>query len=282
MAVVVAAVSILAGCFPNASSTGTTHTLTEYTGNYEFRTDNEVVEDKLFNIPADTGVYVAADNVTFRHCKFVMQGASPEAVTTFTMVLVQGVGTRFEDVELDGRGVVERAIEADNDTLDAGVTVLRANIHDTGNGIESQGPLDVRESFIHAIYEPAGTDWHADGIQTPKGTDDVQVVHNTIVVDDPATSAVNIMGWDLDDPAARVNIENNLVGGGAYTLYVGPGGPGADAYIVKDNHFTNATYPRDPGPQTYGFYGPYTSDFGFDNVVFSGNVDEQTGQPVNP
>jgi hypothetical protein len=68
----------------------------------------------------------------------------------------------------------------------------------------------------------------------------------------------------------NVLIENNLLAGGAYTLYCSIGFKGVD-YRVVENRFSRKFSTK------VGFYGP-ASDCG--DEVQSGNVYHETGRPL--
>lgn len=248
--------------FPDASCTGpTSGSLRPYTGSLEFRTDGQVVEN--VEIRTAEGLYVPASHVTFRNVRIVFTGALD---SDFTMVnLNNNAGTVFQDCELDGRGKVARAIAG------SGVTVRNCHLHDVGNGIETDTPLVAEGNYIHDVYEPDGTDWHADGIQTPRSSDGVTIRHNTIFGRDSSTSAINVQGT-MADPASHVLIEHNLLAGGGYTVYAGPGSD----YRVVDNHFTTRFFPR------VGYWGMWYWDPAEDgDVTRSGNVIDETGAPAD-
>lgn len=247
--------------FPDADCTGPIGTLSPYTGSLEFRTDGAVVENVEMHV--DSGLYVPADNVTFRNVRIVFTGALD---SDFTVVnLNYNTGTLFEDCEIDGQGNVARAITG------SGVTVRNCHIHHVGNAIETDTPLVAEGNYIHDIYEAAGTDWHADGIQTPSSSGGVTIRHNTIFGRDPATSAINVMGT-LAKPAMDVLIEHNLLAGGGYTLYTGPG----SNYRVIENHLSTRFFPK------VGFYNIWYWDPSEDgDVTRSGNVIHETGAPAN-
>jgi hypothetical protein len=210
-----------------------------------------------------SGLYVPADNVTFRNVKIVFTGALDSDFTVIN--LNYNSGTVFQDCEIDGRGNVARAITG------SGVTVRNCNIHDVGNGIETDEPMLIEGNYIHDIYEAAGTDWHADGIQTPKSAGNVTIHHNTVFGRDPATSAINVMGT-LDSPATNVLIEHNLLAGGGYTLYAGPG----SNYRVINNHFTTQWFTK------VGYYNIWYWDPTEDgDVTRCGNVIHETGADAN-
>lgn len=251
-----------ADSFPDDACTGPTSGLELYDGSQEFRDDGVVIEN--VEIHTDEGLYVPASDVTFRNVKIVFTG---ELDATFTMVnLNYNSGTVFEDCILDGQGKVPRAITG------SGVTVRNCEIMGVGNAIETESPLLVEENYIHDIQTADGTDWHADGIQTPAGADDVTVRHNTIILTGPETGAINVMS-DGDDPAADVLIERNLFAGGGYTMYTAELGSN---YQVLDNHFSTQIYPM------VGYYNIWYWGAGEDEgVTKSGNVIHETDAPAD-
>jgi hypothetical protein len=112
---------------------------------------------------------------------------------------------------------------------------------------------------------------HADGIQTPISNGNVTIHHNSVFGRDPATSAINIMGT-LADPATNVLIEHNLLAGGGYTVY---GGPGSN-YRVINNHFSTQFFPK------VGAFNIWYWDASEDgDVTRSGNVIHETGASAN-
>ncbi len=174
------------------------------------------------------------------------------------------VGTVFESSEFDGQNNVERAISG----VGTNVTVRKCNIHNTANGVEVSSPLLVEESYIHDIFSPTGTGWHADGIQVPYGSDNITIRHNTIILTGGETSAVSAEGQG-GNLADNVLIENNLFAGGGYTLYTGPGGSN---YNVINNHLSIQIWPR------VGQFGAWYNIIG---VTRSGNVIHETGLAAN-
>ena len=110
---------------------------------------------------------------------------------------------------------------------------------------------------------------HTDGAQiTPVGRD-VSFIHNTIYSND-GTSAI-ITPLASTGIVTNVLIKDNLLAGGAYTLYCQQSGSGND-YRVIGNHFSTIFYPK------VGAYGPWTDCE--DETEVSGNVYHETGEPL--
>jgi hypothetical protein len=74
------------------------------------------------------------------------------------------------------------------------------------------------------------------------------------------------------DPARDVLIQHNLLGGGGYTLYAGPG----SSYRVIENHFTTRVFPK-VGYWNIWYWEPSRDG----DVTRSGNVIHETGAPAN-
>ena len=101
------------------------------------------------------------------------------------------------------------------------------------------------------------------------GSDNVKILHNTILVADGATSAI-ILSTGSADSIKHVLIDNNLLGGGAYTVYGGYQS-GTDVLsrvtdiVISNNHFSTTVFPKS------GAYGPLSS-VDAPAVTLTGNV----------
>jgi hypothetical protein len=201
-------------------------------------------------------VYINAPGVVIRRSKLTCVATYAESYS--------GAGVVLEDVEINcGNTQGTTAVSESN------FTVRRANIHSCENGFDIHGPATVEHSFIHdLIRDDPVTDPHADGAQIPSGTG-VAFVHNTIYAGD-GTAA--IISPNVEDVVlSNVLIKDNLMAGGAYTLYCQQGGPG-DNYRVVNNHFSTTLYPN------VGMYGAWTDCE--DEAQVTGNVFHETGRPV--
>lgn len=157
-------------------------------------------------------------------------------------------------------------------------TLTRVNLFDSGHGVGPEDNVVVRDSYIHGLG--GNTTAHKDGIYVGNGTN-VQLLHNNIECNDGSaggcTSAIGL----LSDFGTITNytIDGNLLNtNGSYCFY-GGGGPSKP---YKPNHitFTNNHFGRKDNAQC-GFYGPVTYfDSSAAGNVWSGNVWDDTGQPV--
>ncbi|GAA3579188.1 hypothetical protein GCM10022197_40840 [Microlunatus spumicola] len=228
---------------PDASSTGVPEgtSLSDYTGPYTISTAGTVIDAKRI-----TGcLVIKADDVTIKNSLISSGGCF------FNVLSDQGnTGLTLTDVEIDGQGNTG----GDSAVNGGGYTCLRCNVHGTVDGFKAGSGVVIRDTFIHDLAESA--DSHNDGIQT-LGTTDLKILHNTIVVVGRATSAI-ILSTNAADQIRNVQIDGNLLGGGAYTVYGGYDSTTDDKskvsdIVITDNQFTTSIFPKG------GAYGPLTS-----------------------
>jgi hypothetical protein len=236
--------------------------LTAYAGGDTITTPHAVIDGKILTGDITAG----APGVVIRNSK--INGTVGVDDNTGNSLLL-------EDSEVDcGGGAAGIGMTG---VGDANVTVRRANIHGCENGFDMNQNMDVRDSYIHGL----ALGGHEDGIQFAYGhyengeivnaARNLTIVHNTIFGTSDSggfgTSAIiSNKGGDTN-----VLIQDNLMGGGAYTLYCEGDGPGIN-YRVLDNHFTTRFAP------SVGFFGISTD---CDDEVQSGNVIDETGAPVH-
>ena len=235
------------GDFPSADDTGVPSgtKLKKLDGQVILKKPGEVLE----NVEVNGCVFVApeADNAIIRNvrvksgdCRFlILNDGGAENLTVV-------------DSELDGMD----NFQGDSAVGGYNYTLTRVNIHGTLDGAKLGSNVTVEDSYIHDLAMSA--DSHNDGLQGLDGTN-ITIRHNTIIVEDGGTSAVllGVKGndeWDLNN----VVIENNLLGGGAWTVYGGyqKGSDPADrvkGIKITNNKFTTQIFPKG------GAYGPITS-----------------------
>jgi hypothetical protein len=229
--------------FPTTTSTGVPAgtTLTAYTGPSTITTAGTVIDGKRIT----SCIVIKANNVTIKNSLLQTNGCF------FNVLSDNGnTGLQLTDVEIDG---VNNAT-GDSAINGGGFTCLRCDLHGTVDGIKAQSNVVVQDSWIHDLV--IGNDSHNDGIQS-LGTTSLKILHNRIVMADGATSAVILSTGSASD-MRNVQISNNLLGGGAFTVYGGYES-GRDTLSkvsnisVTDNSFTTAVFARS------GAYGPLTS-----------------------
>ncbi|MDD4922926.1 MAG: fibronectin type III domain-containing protein [Bacteroidales bacterium] len=190
--------------WPDASSTGTTGTLTA-SGPITVTTAGAIIE----NLDISGKISIKANNVTIRNCKFTsLDIASADSYT----------GTVVEDCELTWAGRQN-------------YTLRRCEISSQADDLIRLGGTNIliEDCYLHVDGPPVSGN-HADAIQLyPGPAVNCIIRHNTIYV--LLTSSVaGVIN------AGGVLIENNLLAGGSYTIY-------GDNVRVLNNHFSTILFP---------------------------------------
>jgi hypothetical protein len=248
--------------YPSAACTGVPAgtNLAVHDGDLEVTTPNTIIDGQ----DIQGCVTIGAPGAVIRRSRITCSGFI--AVASFADAY-SGAGPVLEDVEISCGGA-----NGTTGVGDVNVTIRRANIHSCENGFDVDGNMTIEHSYVHDLvpYDPA-TDPHPDGAQiTPVGNN-IRIVHNTIYAGD-GTSAI-ITPTVSRGVVSNVLIQDNLMAGGAYTLYCQQDGPG-DGYRVIGNHFSTRFYPK------VGAYGAWTDCA--DETEVTGNVYHESGQPVQP
>jgi Bacterial Ig-like domain len=145
-------------------------------------------------------------------------------------------------------------------------TFVGNNIMGTVNGINVAGNNTVIEgNYIHDMAGPAGA--HFDTIQADGNFSNLLIQGNTLVNEQDQTSVLMLDNyWG---PINNVTVDDNIMVGGDYTIYVGevakgqdPGGPVTNV-TVENNHL---------GTGQYGYFD-IESQLG-DSPTLSNNVDD--------
>ena len=236
---------------PDATNTGVPAgtSLTVVNGNLDVTQAGAVIDGKDIR----GCVNVKAPGVTIRRSKITC--------TDFYVVAsfadsYSGGGLVIEDSELDCRNTNGTAMGS------YGVTARRLNIHNCENGFDIDNTMTVQDSYVHDLYE--GATGHADGIQLAGGAH-ITITHNTIFIPS-GTSAI------ISNPTANsdVLVANNLMAGGAYTLYC-PSDTSQNFRVIG-NRFSTLFSAKG------GEFGPWTD---CEKVAEArGNVWDDTLQPV--
>jgi hypothetical protein len=252
--------------FPGADTTGVppSTVLMPYSGPLTITTPNTVIDGKTIGC-----IVVDAPGVVIRNSKI--------SCTDFYAVLntdgaYTGAPLLLEDSEVDCQNTRRTAIS------DTNFVARRLNIHGCENAFNLNQNVVIEDSYIHDLYndEIAHTDGIQFGIghfvdgQIVPGVLNITIRHNTIYsmgVDGSFGTSAIITNRGGD---TNVLIENNLMAGGAYTLYCEQNSTGVNFRVI-DNHFSRKFSPK------IGFFGPST-DCG--DETQSGNVIHQTGEPL--
>jgi hypothetical protein len=228
--------------------------------------DGTVFDGYLVNATIDVN---GADNVTIRNTVVSVPGE------TFGIALRHTRNATIENSEVTSPGtgndrlmVAIKDIYADS----SGITVRRTDISRVSTGIQIEEGL-VEDNYIHDLGYKSGD--HLNGTTSNAGTTQLTIRHNTILNQYNQTDAVSLF-QDFGPQANRL-IDNNLLAGGGYTIYAGAN-PGKEA-TATNIHVTNNRISRIyfPNGGSYGPYAAYTSRGG---NTFTGNIWDDTLQPV--
>ena len=257
--------------FPDVENTGVTPgtELTPVDGVVTLDTPGQVYENKQV-----TGsIIIAAPNVTIRNVKLVSM--DPDyAIRSFSWEHdVSGLNLDHVEIDLNGHYDI-KGIAFD------GYTARHVFFHN-GSDCAHMGDHAVVEDSLCVVGPDAngdgvpdnsdfctGNESHFDGFQSDGGNYLV-IRHNTIRNPCDQTSAI-LMSTNTE-AIRNVTIQDNLLGGGGYSLYCNAGGQVINE-AAAGNRFSRAYF--DKG----GFWAPI---FGCDTAdVFAANVWDETDEPL--
>jgi hypothetical protein len=207
------------------------------------------------------GIRVTADNVTIQRSRITVGGG---ASSVGVMVEPGVTGTRILDTTIVAPNGFTGIVGT------GGFLAQRVNIQGFENGIEIRGGsgtiLDSYVFLTNFVY-PGGVIPHFDAV-TSGSANGVLIRHNTLTAPPDQTAAVNFTN---DFGSIRdVTIDNNLLTGGGYALYL-RGDPGGPTRPVTDISVTNNRF----GRSQFGYASIVDAD-----VFISGNVN-LAGLPIN-
>lgn len=153
-------------------------------------------------------VYIRAPNVTLENCKITSSGWAGVTIDSgLTGVVVKNCTIDGTGHGPDGTG---------NQGIMGAGTFIANNIYNVENGITVTGSNTViQDNYVHDLQ--AGGSPHYDGIQIDGGLSNVQITHNSIVNQWGWTSAIMIDNYF--GSISNISATNNLLSGGAYTVY---------------------------------------------------------------
>ncbi len=214
--------------YPDASCTGvpTGATLTVVNGDMEITTANTVIDSK----DVRGCVSVRAPGVIIRKSRIACSG--PFVIDSYGYT---GTWLSIEDSEIDCNDTNGTAVGEE------GVAIVRSNIHGCENGFDVDRNFTIQDNYIHDMYQSAEA--HTDGIQMWNTATAVTIQHNRIYSNNGTSAIISPTNATLGTV-----IRDNLLAGGAYTLYCVQGGAGSQHII--NNHFSTIFYP------TVGEFGP--------------------------
>jgi Right handed beta helix region len=203
---------------------------------------------------------IRADDVEVRRTRIRTSGDD------WTVVGIEEgrTGIVIEDCEIDGLGTSGWPEGGTTGIQGEGVTVRRCDIHSVGDAMKAGSDTVFEDNWVHDLA--AAGEPHYDGFQFDGGGGNVVVRHNTISMPDQ-TGAVNI--GNTFGPISNVLVEDNLLSGGTYTVYVDAvhGSDPITGVQLINNRF---------GWHQYGAVLVRNVTL----AASSGNVDHETGAPI--
>jgi hypothetical protein len=195
-------------------------------------------------------VYINAANVTLINSKVTAGG-------DYVIRIASGVtGTLVQNTTIDGTG---SGPEGSKGIAGSG-TFIANNISNVEDGIFLLGDKDtlIQDNYIHDL-KAAGSP-HYDGIQIEGSVSNVIIRHNTVINDYGQTSALMIDNYF--GPISNITVDNNLLVGGGYTIYVDGqfNGGSITGVSITDNHMGR------------GHWG--ITNFNRTSPVYTGNVND--------
>lgn len=257
--------SVQAAGFPHAADTGVPAriALRKQRGEIIVRKPGTVID----GIDLVGKISVEADNVTIRRSRITAPADLPnKGRDEFTVVqqATNAKGLVLEDCEIDGSGLVYRAVNATN-----AVRVNRCEMRNVGHGVQAGDNFTVENSWIHSTTAGPDDDWHVDGVISSIGVNGV-VRRNTIVLTGGGLTATVSIGSSLGR-IDNILIENNLLAGGNYCVYIQDQGHPATRIRVVNNRFSIRTAPK------VGVYGIWYPSQLPKDLVRRGNKIHETG-----
>jgi hypothetical protein len=228
--------------------------------------DGAVLDGLLVRAAID----VTADNITIRNTRIITSGEGWGVALRHTANVTIQDSEIFSPEATGNRRLMVGIKDIYGDST--GLQILRNEIYHTSTGVQIEGGL-IADNYIHDLGYKAGD--HLNGTTSNGGTRALTIRHNTIFNQRDQTDAISLF-QDFGNQGNRT-IENNLVAGGGYTVYGGGGSQTTFNIRIVNNRFARTFHPRS------GYFGAVAA---FERTgpgnVWSGNVWDDTGQPVTP
>jgi hypothetical protein len=223
----------------------------------------------LSDLSIPCGVSVTASNVTIKDVKIVTGGQSAMGIA---LRHVQDVTIEHSTIAGTNTGSGRLMVGVKDVYGDArGTRILDNNISRSSTGVQIYQGL-IQGNYIHHLGMISSD--HVNGVTTNGNTRPLAIRHNTIFDSFAQTDAIGL--FQDFGVVANVIIDDNLLGGGGYSIYGGMGGKGQPSHIVVRGNRISTRFFRHGG-----YWGP-AIDFNdrAPGDVWSGNVWDNTGRPV--
>ena len=215
-------------------------------------------------------VDISASDVTLEDDDIVTNGP-------FGVSLRNTSGATIENSTISGQNSSDGRVDAAISDVygdSTGTVVMDDNISDFRIAVQLGNGGLIEGNYIHHPGYIAGD--HTDGIMAGGSTVPTTIKDNTVFIDLEQTFAISLNASGPGQEVANQTVEDNLIAGGAYSIYCGDGNDDPTSNIVIENNRFGQQY----FPQT-GQYGP---DADFDPTgpgnIWSGNVVDITGDAI--
>ena len=208
--------------FPDATTTGvpTGTTLTPSSGMLTTTTNGQVIDA----LDITGGITVIHDNVTITNTKVFVSG--------FFRGILHTSGTNLVVTDCE---ISNASADGINSTSGASATFTRCHVHDCDDNMKIGSNVSLFDSYLHDYRVTANS--HNDGLQIPSGSNIIVSGNRIDGQFQDQTSAIIIKSdfGEIDN----VQILNNRLSGGSYTLYIrgGNGGGTPTNVTVTGNTF---------------------------------------------
>jgi hypothetical protein len=216
------------------------------------------------------GVTVTASNVTISDSQIVHGGRNAMGVSLRHTKNVTIKNNTISGADTGSGRMMTGVKDVYGDSVST--TVVGNDIAMAETGVQMSEGL-IQGNYIHDMgYMPGD---HTNGMTTNGGTTPMTIRHNTVLVSLGQTDAVGLFE-DFGVQANRV-ITDNLLAGGAYSIYGGQKKDGPATYNIQitNNRISTMYFPKG------GSWGPLAAwNAGGSGNVWSGNIWDNTGRPI--
>jgi hypothetical protein len=245
------------------SGTGWTYNPTQNT--VEVSGDGVTLSGLKINCNLD----ISADNVTINDVQVTASG-------NFGISLRHTSGVTIENSAIAGQNTTTGRVGAAITDVygdSAGMTIKNNNISAFKTGIQvSTGT--ITGNYLHDPgYVPGD---HTNGIFDAGTTQPLSITGNTILNSLGQTDAISLDASAAGSAISNKTVQNNLIGGGGYSIYGGASlSNTTSSILIENNRFAQAYYPAS------GQYGPVSYYNSADpGNTWTGNIWDTTGATI--
>ena len=211
---------------------------------------------------------ITASNVTIQNSRVVTGGS-------FAISLRHTAGVTIKNSTISGTNAAAGRAGVDISDIygdSTGMTVTGNNIYyfKTAIGINTG---TISGNYIHNPGYANGD--HTNGVFDTGSTQPLAVIGNTIMNSFDQTDAISLDASTPGSPIANKTVENNLLGGGGYTIYGGNTlNNNSSHMLIENNRFSQAYSLKS------GHWGPVAYFNTSSTNIWSGNVWDNTGATI--